>query len=399
MNLKRSLVCISFVAFLFVITCDLARAQPQASQKSSVQVLDPAVEQLISPNAKLEPVSLNYFGRTEGPVWVPGPGMSGYLLVPEVAGNLVYEWQPTCKKYPCGTKGKVSTFLSNVSFTGTPQQFSDVGFITYNGRLYVIHVGPVGLALDPQLRLIVTAFGDHEMVRYDKDKQRTVLASTWDGLRLNCPDDSVVKADGTIYWTDGPQTCYRQRSPFDFNESNQQIKYPGLYMIKDGVNQLLDKTNSGVNGIALSPDQKTLYVTGPHDTLLKYDVQTDDTVTNRRLFLDMLATAHITHVERNTADAIFPDGVRVDSRGDIWTPGPGGIWIISPEGKHLGTILPPADPDLFKYQLFCSLAFGDDGKTLYIDGNTSLWQIRLKVCGSSVPPFTCNNGKNYPLGH
>ena len=186
----------------------------------------------------------------------PGPGKSGYLLLPEVAGNLIYKWQPSCAKYPCGTKGNLSVYATNAAFTGTPQQFNDVGFITYNGRLYNIHVGPVGLALDPQLRLIVTAFGDHEMVRYDKDMKRTVIASTWQGMHLNCPDDTVAKTDGTIYWTDGPQTCYRQRSPMDFNQSNQQIKFPGLYMIKDGENQLLDKTNPGVNGVALSPDER-----------------------------------------------------------------------------------------------------------------------------------------------
>lgn len=398
-NFKQSLIRVLLATFLLVIMCGLPGAQAQTSQKSSVVVLDPAVNQLISPNAKLEPVMLNYFGRMEGPVWVPGPGMSGYLLFPEVAGNLVYKWQPSCAKYPCGTKGNLSIYATNVAFTGTPQQFDDVGYISYNGRIYVIHVGPVGLALDTQLRLIVTAFGDHTMVRYDKDKQRTVIASEWQGMHLNCPDDTVAKTDGTIYWTDGPQTCYRQRSVFDFNASNQQIKFPALYMIKDGQNQLLDKTNPGVNGVALSPDEKTLYVTGPHDTLLKYDVQPDDTVTNRRLFIDMMADAHITKVQRDTADAIFPDGVRVDSRGDIWTPGPGGIWIISPEGKHLGTIRPPDDPELLKYQVFCSLAFGDNGKTLYIDGNTSLYQIPIKVCGSSVPPFTCNNDKNYPLSH
>jgi gluconolactonase len=398
-NIERCLRYAFATVCLFVMVCRLPGAQPQSAQKSGVLVLDPAVEQLISPDAKLEPVKVNFFGRMEGPVWVPGPGMSGYLLFPEVAGNIVYKWQPTCAKYPCGEKGELSTYLRNVAFTGTPDQFNDVGFITYNGQIYVVHIGPVGLALDRQLRLIVTAFGDHEMVSYGDNKQRTVLASTWNGLRLNCPDDAVATTDGTIYWTDGPQTCYRQKNPFGFDGPNQQIKFPALYMIKNGVNSVLDKTNPGVNGVALSPDQKILYVTGPHDTLLKYDVQPDGTVTNRVLFIDMLASAHISQVQRDTADAIFPDGVRVDSKGDIWTPGPGGIWIISPEGKHLGTILPPPDPELLKYQVFCSLAFGDDGKTLYIDGNTSLWQIRLKVCGSSVPPFTCNDGKNYPLSH
>jgi gluconolactonase len=380
-----------FALVLVLVSCGLTRAQ--TSSGSSVLRLDPALDKLISPNAKLEDVLIDRFARDEGPVWVRGNGMSGYLLIPDVAGNLIYKWQPTCRKYPCPpTAGTLSVFLRNASYTGpvSPsgfpgKAFGDVGTITYNGRFWVVHTGPVGLGLDPQGRLLITEFGDRAVARLESDGTRTVLASSWQGKHLNCPDDLVSKSDGTIYWTDGPQSCYRLGE----TDPSREIQFKALYMIKDGVVSVLDQTNPGINGVALSPDEKTLYVTGGHDTLLKYDVQSDDTVTNRRLFIDMLASSGLTHPKPGTADAIFPDGVRVDSKGDVWTPGPGGIWVISPEGKHLGTILAPNDPALLQYQVFCSLTFGDDGKTLYIDGNTDVRRIRLRVCGSSLPPFTC----------
>ena len=377
---------------LFSMLCGVTFAQ--SGSGGTVLRLDPALDKLIDPHAKLEDVLINRIARTEGPVWVPGKRTSGYLLIPDVGGNVIYKWQPNCKKYPCRPQdGNLSLYLKNASYTGPlsgggfpGKPFDDVGSITYNGRFWVVHTGPVGLGLDPQHRLLITEFGDRAVARIESDGTRTVLASSLNGQHLNCPDDLVSKSDGTIYWTDGPQSCYRLGE----SDPNRQIQFKALYMIKDGVLTVLDKTNPGINGVALSPDEKTLYVTGGHDTLLKYDVQPDDTVTNRRLFVDMLATAGITHPKPGTADAIFPDGVRVDSLGDVWAPGPGGMWIISPEGKHLGTILAPNDPALLPYQVFCSMAFGDDGKTLYIDGNTDVRRIRLKVCGSSVPPFTCS---------
>jgi gluconolactonase len=382
-NIKGYFVCLVEASILIILACCPVNAQ--TPRKSDILELDPALEQLISPHAKLEDVKVDYFGRLEGPVWVHGEGMSGYLLFPEVAGNIVYKWQPNCSKYPCRpTQGTLSKYLMNASFTG--KDLSDVGAITYNGRLWVVHGGPLGLGLDPQQRLLITAFGDRQVVRIERDGTRTVLASSWDGKRLNCPDDLVSKSDGTIYWTDGPTSCLR----FGAKDPSREIPYAALYMIKDGVDIQLDKSNPGVNGVALSPDEKTLYVTGVNRKLLKYDVQPDDTVTNSRLFIDMLASAGITKIERGTANAIFPDGVRVDEKGDVWTPGPGGIWIISPEGKHLGTILAPDDPELLSGQVFCSLAFGDDGRTLYITGNRDLRRIRLKVCGRSAPPFACS---------
>jgi gluconolactonase len=372
-------VCTSLLA---LISCGFASAQ--LPNGKWVTKLDPSLDALISPDAKVEDVKVDYFGRLEGPVWVT-TGKTGYLLFPEVAGNIIYKWEPTCAKYPCPpTQGKLSVYMRNASFTG--KDLSDVGSITYNGRLWVLHGGPIGLALDADQRLLVTQFGDRSMMREEKDGTRTVMSAQIDGKRTGCPDDVVAKSDGTIYWTDGPTTCLR----FGAKDPTREIPYTGLYMIKDGKTTLLDKDNPGVNGVALSPDEKTLYVTGGRDTLLKYDVQADDTVTNRRLFIDQMKDAGLTELKRGTADAIFPDGVRVDEKGDIWTGGPGGIWIISPEGKHLGTIAAPNDPDLLAQQIYCSYAFGDDGKTFYITGNSDVRRIRIKVCGSSKPPFTCS---------
>jgi gluconolactonase len=370
-------------SLLMLTACSFASAQnPDGTW---VTKLDPALDALISTDAKVEDVKVDYFGRTEGPVWVRTTNGRGYLLVPEVAGNIVYKWEPTCAKYPCPpTEGNLSVYMRNASFTG--KDLSDVGVITYNGRLWVLHGGPIGLALDPEQRLLVTQFGDRAIMREEKDGTRTVMADHIDGKRTSCPDDVLAKSDGTIYFTDGPTTCLRNGP----NDPSREITYPGLYMIKDGKTTLLDKTNPGINGLALSPDEKILYVTGTHDTLLKYDVNADDTVSNLRPFVDMLKDAGITQIKRGTADAIFPDGVRIDEKGDIWTGGPGGVWIISPEGKHLGTIAAPNNPDLLAQQIYCSYAFGDDGKTFYITGNSDLRRIRVKVCGRSGPPFTCS---------
>lgn len=378
-KVSRCVLCV------FVLMTALGVIYAQTHSASSVLRLDPSLDQLVSPKAKVEAVKLDYFGRTEGPIWVPGEGQSGYLLFSDIPGNVIYKWQPSCSKYPCRpTAGTLSVYEKNAGFTG--QDVSDVGLVTYNGRIEIVDIGSIGLALDPQGRVLIDAGGDRSVERIEKDGSRTVLADRWEGKRLGCPNDIISKSDGTIYFTDARPNCLRLVT----KDPSWEIKYTALYMVKDGVVTLLDKDNQGANGVALSPDEKTLYVTGVNRTLLKYDVQSDDTVTNRRLFVDELASAGLTQVKRGTAEATFPDGIRVDEKGDLWAGGPGGIWVISPQGKHLGTILMPDNVDLSHGSVFVSHAFGDDGKTLYIVGNRDLRRIRLRVCGRSGPPFTCS---------
>jgi len=342
--------------------------------------LDPSLDQLVAPNAKLEPVKVDYFGRLEGPIWYR-EGDKGYLLFSEVAGNTIDKWEPTCAKYPCrADEGRLSIYEKNAGFRG--KDISDVGVITYNGRLWIIHGGPIGLALDPQNRVLIAAFGDRAVERIEKDGSRTVVADHYDGMRLSCPNDIAVKSDGTIYFSDGPVACLRGGE----KDPARELPYHALFMVKDEKVILLDKDNPGVNGVELSPDEKTLYVTGGRRSLLAYDVQADDTVTNRRLFIDeskeAQAEAGIQPSQGPTGQTSvplgIPDGIRTDSKGNVWVGGPGGVWIISPQGKHLGTILAPNTPE---GDQFTSHAFGDDGKTLYIVGGRDVYRIRVRVTG------------------
>lgn len=321
--------------------------------------LDPALDAIVSPNAQLEslngdrpdsPANFHVFGLLEGPVWVQ-QGKDEYLLFTDVAGNVVYKWT---------RDGKVSVFLEKAGFTGTDS--SNAGMQMTSGRLAVLLLGAAGLALDPQGRLVITALADRAVARIEKDGSRTTLADRYEGKRLNGPNDLVVKSNGAIYFTDmtaglrgGAKSPYRE------------LPFNAVYLIEDGQLRLMDRDPFGIvpNGITLSPDEKYLYV-GGSSKIIRYEVRPDDTVMNGRLFVDMSAEGG-------------PDGMKVDQKGNIYSTGPGGVWIISPEGKHLGTIRPPRGVTNF--------AFGDpDGKTIYFTGRTNLYRMRVNIPGIRPGP-------------
>ncbi len=359
--MKKVSLCLLCAFPLVALACFLATAQTRPG--SSVVKLDPAMDELVSPDAKVEPVKVDYFSRLEGPIWVKD-GNSGYLLFSEVGGNTIEKWQPNCAKYPCAaTAGTLSVYEKNAGFKG--KDLSDAGVITYNGRFWILHAGPIGLALDPQGRVLIAAYGDRAVERIEKDGSRTVVADHYNGMTLSCPNDIAVKSDGTIYFSDGPVACLRGGE----KDPTRELPYHALFMVKDGKVVLLDKDNQGVNGVVLSPDEKTLYVTGGLRSLLAYDVQADDTVTNRRVYIDETASAaaaapapvagQAPGTGQTAVPLGIPDGLRVDEKGNMWAGGPGGIWVISPQGKHLGTILAPDSPE---GNQFTSHAFGDDGE-------------------------------------
>lgn len=328
-----------------VVMVAFADAQTQLS--NVVDRLDPALDAIVSPTARLEVLKDDYFGFAEGPVWVR-EGRSGYLLFSDIAANSIYKWTPD---------GKLSVFLENAGFTGTDT--TQVGAEMPNGRLRVLLIGPNGLDLDPQGRLIIVAEGDRTMVRVEKDGTRTTLADRYEGKRLNSPNDLAVKSNGSIYFTDQTSGLRnRDRNP------TKEIDFHGVFLIKDSKLILLDKDPQGSapNGIALSPDEKILYVNGGRK-ITRYDVLPDDTIANGRLLLEETGSAPGTS-----------DGMKVDSKGNIYCTGPGGVWIINPEGKHIGTIRLPQPPT--------NMAFGDaDSKTLYITNRAGLYRIRLNVAG------------------
>ncbi len=265
--------------------------------------------------------------------------------------------------------GRVSVFLDKSGFTGT--DVNSVGGQYSNGRLQLLLIGSNGLTLDRQGRLVIAAMTDRAVARLEKSGSRTTLADKYEGKRLNSPNDLVVKSDGAIYFTETTSGMRgRDESPA------RELPFHGVYLIKDGALRLLDRDPQGSapNGIAFSPDEKVLYVNGGTN-ITRYDVRDDDTIANPRVLID-------TGAEKTPGNT---DGMKLDRSGNIYCSAPGGVWIISPQGKHLGTIVTP--------DRVANIAFGDaDSKSLYMVGGRSLWRIRVNIPG--IRPVAAAHGPN-----
>jgi gluconolactonase len=317
-----------------------------AGSGPSVARLDASLDQVISADARLQILKSDYFGISEGPVWVR-QGRTGYLLFSDIGANVIYKWTP---------EGAMSVFLDKSGYTGDMATIGLQGFVASNGRLNISNFGSNGIVLDPQGRLILCAQGDRAIVRIEKDGSRTVMADRFEGKRLSRPNDLVLKSDGAIYFTD----------PRQANNPTMELPAAGVFLIKDGAVKMLLSDYRTPNGLAFSPDEKVLYVNDTQRRLImRYDVQPDDTLANGRVFVDMTS-------DKTPGN---PDGMKVDALGNLYSTGPGGVWIMSPEGKHIGTIRLP--------ETGTNMNFGDpDGKTLYITDRRSLAKIRLKVVGA-----------------
>jgi gluconolactonase len=200
------------------------------------------------------------------------------------------------------------------------------------------------------------------VTRLEKDGRLTVLADRYEGKRLNSPNDLVHKSDGSLYFTDPPFGL-----PKFYDDPRKELPYSGVFRLAGGTLQLVSKDLIGPNGLAFSPDEKYLYVDNwdvKKKVVMRYEVNSDGTLSNGRIFFDMTGAPG--------EEAL--DGLKVDQRGNLYVSGPGGLWIISSEGKHLGTIKAPKLPANF--------AWGDeDGRTLYMTARTGLYRMRLNIPG------------------
>ncbi len=324
-------------------TLDFYRASrfDQARQVGGAVVrVDASLDAIVTPSAKLEKVAEG-FTFTEGPVWVSATDKSeGYLLFSDPNDNLIYRLT---------TEGEVSVFRAKSGYTG-----GDIG--EYH------QPGSNGLTLDKQGRLTINQHGNRRVIRVEPRGNITVLADRYQGKRLNSPNDLVYKSDGALYFTDPPFGL-----PKVFDDPRKELPYSGVYRAFNGSIQLVSTDLTGPNGLAFSPDERYLYV-GNWDprkkVVMRYEVQPDGSLANGSVFYDM------THAPGE--DAL--DGIKVDQQGNLYVCGPGGIWILSPQGKHLGLIKGPEDPH--------NLAWGDDdGKTLYITALTGIYRIRVNIPG------------------
>ncbi len=301
----------------------------------------PALDSIVPADYKIEKVA-GGFVFIEGPVWVPRDG--GYLLFSDVQGNAIYKWAPG---------GDAVPFLKPVYEGPAPEKQRGIG--------------SNGLTLDAQGRLVICEHGNRRVSRMElTGGERTTLVDKFEGKKLNSPNDLVYRSDGSLYFTDPPYGLPGQDS-----SKLKELDFNGVYRLApDGKLTVLVKDLPRPNGIALSPDEKTLYVanTGPKKLWMAYDVQPDGSISNGRVFFDATAMK----------EQGAPDGMKVDSAGNLYCTGPGGVLIFSPEGKHLGTIHPAEQPANVGWG-------GADAKTLYMTARTGLYRIRLKIAGL-LPP-------------
>jgi len=303
----------------------------------SVTRRDERLDGLIAPATPLERIASG-FEFTEGPAW----NRDGALLFSAPNTNQIYRWTPS---------GTVSVFRSHSGYAGL-----DIG------RYH--QPGSNGLAFDPQGRLTMCQHGNRQVLRVEPHGNVTVLADRFEGRRLNSPNDLTYRSDGTLFFTDPPFGL-----PDGPDDPKRELPFSGVFAWRDGRLALLDDTLNGPNGIALSPDERYLYVGDwdpDHKAVRRYALAPDGSVSDPVELVDLTAEAG--------EDAI--DGIAVDGLGNLYVCGPSGIWVIDPSGAVLGTVHLPEDPH--------NLTFGDaDRRTLYVTALTSVYRLRTIVAGAS----------------
>jgi len=296
---------------------------------------DPAMDQIVSRDVQIEKLG-GGFTFTEGPVWFK----EGYLLFSDIVDNVIRKWTPD---------GKVVEFRRPSGYDGTDAPAG-------------AFIGSNGLTIDKEGRLLICEHGNRRITRLEKDGKLTVVVDKYNGKRLNSPNDQVFKSDGTLYFSDPPYGLTGQDK-----DPKKELPFNGLFRLKNGKVDLLYKELTRPNGLAFSPDEKFLYVCNSDPARkiwMRFPVKPDGT----------LGTGKVLYDVTGQKESGLPDGMKIDTKGYLYCTGPGGIWVLSPEGKHLGTIQPP--------ETAANCAFGDeDGRALYITARTGLYRVKVNTPG------------------
>jgi gluconolactonase len=335
----------------YLLAARTAEKVPLDSTVVKLDRLDPAIDQIVPKDAKLERVATG-FTWVEGPVWV-----NGSLYFADIPSNSIRKWTPG----------------SGVTMFITPSGYK--GAAPYGGP----ESGSNGMTLDTRGRLTIAGHAQRDVYRLESlrtDSPITILANGYQGKKLNSPNDLVYRSDGSLYFTDPPYGLRTQKD----TDPEKELKVNGVYRIPHALEQksadhasselhLLISDLPRPNGIAFSSDEKYLYVDNsePKKIWMRYRVQPDGSLTDAKLFYDATSDS------RPGA----PDGMKVDEKGNVYSTGPGGVWIFSPEGKPLGTIVMP--------EKAANVAWGGpDRKTLYITASTSIYRIQLMIAGAPM---------------
>jgi gluconolactonase len=302
----------------------------------SVERLDPAIDGLLAKDAKVE-ILAKGLDWAEGPVWCEHEQCLYFSDVPQ---NVIYRWN-----------GELRPYLKPSGYWGATPRGGEPG--------------SNGLTIDKEGRLVACQHGERRVARLERDGKWTVLADRYEGKRFNSPNDLVFDSKGNLFFTD---PAYGMEGKLD--DPKKELPFQGVYRVAaDGKLSLVTKEIKFPNGVALSPDERTLYVAESNEQkpqVWAFDLNPDGTVANPRTFFDASALA----AKKRKG---LPDGLKVDQQGNIWLGGPGGILVISPQGKHLGTILTG--------EATANCAWGDDGSTLYFTADMYLCRIETLAKG------------------
>jgi gluconolactonase len=316
-----------------------AKAVSSYESFGTVERLDPRLDAIVPKDAKLEKLAEG-FRWAEGPVWISNPG---YLLFSDVEANTIYRWGP-------GTYG-VRPFLIGSGYTGTAERGGEPG--------------SNGLTVDAKGNLVIMQHGDRRVVRWEFNQFRPI-AEKYEGKRFNSPNDGVFKSNGDFYFTDPPYGLER-----GVDDPARELDFQGVYRVSvgDGQVTLLTKELSRPNGIAFSPDEKTLYVANSDPARaiwMAFPVKQDGTLGEGKVFADVTS-----QVGKKKG---LPDGLKVDQAGNLFATGPGGVLVFAPDGTQLGSI----DPG----EATANCGWGDDGSTLYVTADMYIGRIKLNTKGA-----------------
>jgi gluconolactonase len=304
----------------------------------SVERLHPKMDDIIPPG-ELPEIIAKGFEWTEGPVWLPEQNM---LLFSDIPKNSVFQWSE---------KDGVKLYLKPSGYTDT---------ISRGGE-----TGSNGLLLDKMGHLILCQHGDRRLARMDASLENPIaryrtLADKWQGKRFNSPNDAVMNSKGEIFFTDPPYGMEKS-----FEDPKREMEFTGVFKLStDGKVVLLTDQMTAPNGIGFSADESKLYVANSQNPALwmVYGIQKDGSLDSGKIFFEPS--------EKDKMEPGAPDGLKVRKDGTIFATGPGGVWIFSPEGKHLGTIKTG--------QATSNCAFDKDDKYLFMTADNFLMRIRLK---------------------
>jgi gluconolactonase len=342
-------ICNATAVVLLAALGTTACAATPPAEKSAITVIDngridrwdPAMDAIVPKDWKIEKLAEG-FGWAEGPIWVKS---GGYLLFTDVPGNKMWKWSE---------KGGLEKFLD------------PSGAASFDPEVWR-EAGANGLAINDKDSILLADTGNRNIQRLDlKTRKKTPVASSFEGKKFSSPNDVVKMKNGVLFFTDPPYGFKK----FDA-APEKEIPFNGVYrMGKDGTVTVIEKELTRPNGVALSPDESVLYAAqseGSKAIINAYTLDKDGNVTGKKLFADLS--------DLSSKDAPgAPDGLTVAADGSVFATGPGGVIVLSKDGKRLGRI--------WDGKQTANCKFGDDGKTLYMTSHNMLARIRLDIKGA-----------------